>query len=87
MKSCQKSGLTLAELELLTRARLTVLLTLNSTSITGNKARSLQCATKGRIVFHQCTGNAVTNGTRLTCQTATLNVDEDVEGLLVLGEL
>src|SRR3954469_11141135 len=62
--------LALRELEATTGLRTAVLLTLNDAGVAGKKAGCLQRRPQARLEVGQCLGDAVTNRTGLTGQTA-----------------
>src|SRR5690554_3424519 len=86
-RTLKSVDLTLGVLRTLTRFTQTHFLTLNFTGIASHEASSAQLATQRLVVVHQCTGNAVTDGTGLTGDTAALNSDVNVELFSALGQL
>src|SRR5690606_18759108 len=71
--------LAFGELRTLTSLAQTNLFTLNFTRITGYVARLTQSRSQTFVVVHQCTGQTVTDCTRLTGVATTPNGDLDVE--------
>src|SRR5690348_8557156 len=71
--------LTLRELGAATSFAETNLLTFDFTSITGHKPTITQRLAQGFIVFNQCTGHAVTDGTCLAGDSAACDGNADVE--------
>src|SRR5690606_5226385 len=78
--------LTRGAMRTLTRLTQTLFLPLDLTAVAGNENGLAQFAAQGFVVFHQRTGDTVTDGTGLTGDTATLNSDVDVELFSVAGQ-
>src|SRR6476661_2542109 len=84
---CKKRGLTLRELLCAACFAQTDFLTLNFTCVAGNKACFRQLWLERCIIVYQCTGDAMTYGTRLTGLAAAIDVDHDVEAFYIIGQL
>ncbi len=78
LRPCRER-LTLGELEALTCARLTGLLTLTTTGVTLHVAFLLKRHTKFLVHFLKCTGDTETNSTSLAIETAALRLHCDVD--------
>src|ERR1700704_426166 len=76
-------NLPLRELEALSRALLSVLLSFFDTRIARHQPGVLQRRTKVRIEFDQRTSNPMPNSTRLTRRATARNVDQNIK--LVCG--
>src|SRR5690606_12504306 len=84
--NAESVDLTLGVLRTLTRFTQTHFLPLDLTGVAGNETGLAQFAAQGFVVFHQRTGDTVTDGTSLTGDTATLNSDVNVELFSVAGQ-
>src|SRR5687768_12158581 len=71
--------LSFRELEPLSCALLSVLLTFFLTRVTRDQAGLLQGRAKVGVEFHQRTRDPVTNGSRLARRTTAINIHENVE--------